>query len=582
MWRKIRNEVAIRALRTVAGPFLWVIWLAVPAGTLAADGAGLLSQARAEVGAGNLSQAAASFERLLASGWGGEAAGAPPATLHRELGEIYEALGRPDDAAEQYEESLSADPKQRILHYRTGILFRQLANHSKAASHLSEAFEQGFRNTAVRFHLAAAQFAAGRLAAGLENARAILRQGPPNGDLALRVGRLLFQHLFYRDAIEALETALASSEQPLEARFYLALTNHLLNRHERTVELLEPLAGPGGSGNAEVLTLLAAALASIDRFIEAEALLERAIATEPSSPHAYLNLALVLLEQGKTEVAEGWFAKMRLSAGPASPKVFYAIQRNSCGDAYREVAGGAASDSVGASPEQGLQFFEFATNLGARHHHGTAVELLRIAARNATVHELPRPLVLRALAFSCLNLEPASEIPARLLERAIELDPRDHQAHFLLGRSHQERHRPDQAAEAFERAIQVQPDAVPYYTELARSLTSSGLGADEAARAVAILAKAIEIAPSNASARFELGKLHMAQGRLEEASEQLRQAVEAEPEFYEAYYVLGQVNARLRQPDRARENLRMFEAKKAAIDARSTIWKEVVVGLGAE
>lgn len=570
------------ALKAAAGPFIWTIGLAVPVGTLATESDELLSQARAQVEAGNLPQAAESYERLLAAVRDAEPARATPATVHRELGEVYEALGRPSNAAKRYEESLSADPGQRILHYRTGILYRQLAEHSKAASHLAEAFEQGFRNTAVQFHLAAARFAAGQLAAGLDSARSILRQGQPGGDVALRVGQLLFQHLFYRDAIEAFETAFKGPGQSLEARVYLALTHHLLNRHERTVELLEPLAGPGGSGNAEVLTLLAAALASLDRFAEAEALFERAIAKEPSSPHAYLNLALVLLEQGKAEIAEGWFSKMHLSAGPASPKVFYAIQRNSCGEAYREVAGGAAGEGGGADPEQGLQFFEFASTLGARHHHGTAVELLRIAARDATGHELHWPRLLRALAISCLNLEPASEIPARLLERAIELDPRDHQAHFLLGRSHQERHRPDQAAEAFERAVQVQPDAVPYYTELARSLTSSGLGADEAARAVTILAKAIEIAPSDASARFELGKLHMAQGRLEEASEQLRQAVEAEPEFYEAYYVLGQINARLRQPDRAREYLRMFEAKKAAIDARSTIWKEVVVGLETE
>ena len=555
--------------------------MTLPAGTHATDAAGLLALARAQREAGELAEAAESFERLLASVRAAERAGAELATLHRELGETYAALDRPSDAVEQYETSLSADPTQKILHYRAGILYRQLSEHSKAADHLSEAFEQGFRNTGVRFHLAAAQLAAGQLAAGLDNARSMIGQRPPNGDTALRVGRLLFQHLFYKDAIEAFEAALGSSGQALEARVYLALTNHLLNRHERTVELLEPVAAPGGSGNAEALTLLAAALASLDRFAEAEALFERAIAREPSSPHAYFNLALVQLEQGKSEIAEDWFRKMRMSTTSASPKVFYAIQRNSCGDAFEEITAGSGEDRVGANPGQGLQFFEFASTLGARHHHGTAVELLRVAARHATGPELPRPRLLRALALSCLNLEPTSEIPARLLERVTELDPQDHRAHFLLGRAHQEGRRPEGAAEAYERAIELKPDAVPYYTELARSLKSMG-GVDEAARVGAVLSKALAIDPSDASVRFELGKLHLEQGRLDEAAEQLRKAVEAEPEFYEAYYVLGQVHARARKPGRARQYLRMFETKKAAIEARSTIWKDVVVGQGSE
>ena len=157
-----------------------------------------------------------------------------------------------------------------------------------------------------------------------------------------------------------------------------------------------------------------------------------------------------------------------------------------------------------------------------------------------------------------------------------------HQAQFRLGRAHQKRRRQEQAAEAFERAIERKPNALPYYTELARPLTSNSGGVDEAARVVGILAKAIEIDPSDASARFELGKLRMGQGRLEEAAEQLRTAVEAEPDFNEAYFVLGQIHARAKKPDQVREYLRAFEAKKAAIEARSTIWKDTTVGIGAE
>lgn len=571
-----------RSLKAVIGPFAWIACLVIPPPSPAADIGALLSQARAQREAGNLEEAVASFERLLASAQEGKPSEKELATLHRELGEIYAALGRPYDAVGEYGKSLSANPKQRVLHYRTGILYRELAEHSKAASHLSEALRLGFRNTAVRFHLAAAQFASGQFTAGLDNSREILRQSAPSGNSALRVGRLLFQYHFYRDAVPAFEMALARSEDSFEARVYLALTSHLLNRYQRTVELLSPLRAPDGSANAEVLTLLAAALAALGRFDEAEALLGRAIADQPSSPHAYMNLALVLLEQGEIEAAESWFRKMLLSAGPTSPKVFYAVRRNSCDQTYQEIAGRPVDDGIGKNPEQGLRFFEFAINFGARHHHGTAVELLRIAARDTAEHELSRARLLRAVGFSCLNLEPGSETPVRLLERSIELAADDHQAHFLLGSAHLKRNQTEQAAEAFRRAIELRPDAVAYYTELARALVSGPNGVEAAARAATVLVKAIKIDPTNASALFELGKLRMGQGRLAEAEERLRQAIEAEPEFYEAYYVLGRLYARAKKPEQAREYLSVFETKKAAIEARSTVWKDATVGIAAE
>ena len=578
----MRADVLNRVIKAFFGLFLWASCLAMPATTLATDTSELPSHARAQREAGDLAEAAESFERLLATVRDGGAAAAELPAFHRELGEIYVALDRPRQAVEQYEASLAADPKQRILRYRAGILYRQLSENSKAVEHLSEALEQGFRNTAVQFHLAAAQFGSGQIEAGVETARTTLQQSMSGSDVAMRIGRLLFEYYFYRDAIGAFELAFQRSSEALDVRVYLALTNHLLNRHERTVELLDPLAAPGGSGNSEALTLLAAALASLDRFDEAEALLERAIREEPSSPHAYLNLALVLLDQGKAERAGDWFDQMFLSAGSASPKVFYAVQRNSCVDAYQEIVAGSEGKAAIADPERGLQLFEFARSLSDRHHHGTAVELLRIATRDTSDRELPRSRLHRQLGFSCLNLESGNETAVELLQLAIDLDPLDHQAYFLLGRAQQKRRRPEQAAKAFERAIQLQPDVVPYHTELARSLLSSRVSPDGASRVIAILTNAIEIDSSDASARFELGKLWMGQGRLDTAEEHLRKAIESEPEFYEAYYVLGQVHARAKRTADARECFRIFEAKKAAIEARSTIWKDATAGLGAQ
>jgi tetratricopeptide (TPR) repeat protein len=139
-----------------------------------------------------------------------------------------------------------------------------------------------------------------------------------------------------------------------------------------------------------------------------------------------------------------------------------------------------------------------------------------------------------------------------------------------------------QATRALERAIEIQPEAAPYYTELARAMIASGLAGDQPARAGSVLAKAIEIDPSDASARFELAKLEMGRGRLDEAEQHLLKAVDAAPEFFEAYYVLGQVYARAKKTAQSRKSMQMFQEKKSAIEARSAIWKDATVRVGAE
>ena len=556
--------------------------LTLPLRGRAADAAELLAPARALRDAGNLPEASRAIEQLLAEVQAGEHPKAKPAALHRELGDVYAAQERAREAAEQFEKSLTAEPRQPTLHYRVGILYRRLGEHPTAADHLARAVEFGLRNTGVLFHLAAAQLESGQSTAGLENARAVLRPRAPAGDLAFRVGRLLFQHLFYRDALKAFEAAFEKSPDSYEVRLFTALTNFLLNRHDRTVTLLEPLAAPGGEGNAEAWSLLASALAALDRFEEAEALFERAVVREPSSPHAYLNLAFVLLEQGKSAAAEAWLAKMRFAAGSSSPKVFYAVRRNSCAEAERETANSPAAASIEdlADPEKGRQYFEFAQMLSGRGHHGTAVELLRMAARyegdGENGEESSRAGLLHALAAGCLNLEPESARAPRLLKRAIELDPARHESHYLLGQAYWKQRKPAEAAEALEQAIALKPDAGSYYTELGRALAARRSPAgDDAERAAAMLSRAIEIDPADALARYELGKLWMAQGRLPAAAEQLRKAVEAETEFYEPYYVLGQIHAREKRRERAREYFEIFEKKKAAAEARSTIGKDL-------
>ena len=524
------------------------------------EGADALEHARAQRLAGNLQSAAEVLERIL-----GERTSLTPASssaLHKELGEIRLLQGRSGAAASQFEEALKARPGQAAVHYQAGIAYRGAANHSKAAEHLDRAVALGFRTTSALLHLAGAHFATGRFSAGLRISRELLDSGLQSSRVLLQLGRQMFRYLFYRDALRAFEAAFSLEPGSYEVRFFLALTNSLVNRHQEVERLLAPLGEEVAT--AESVSLLASALAQQDRMAEAKALFQDMIETHPASPHAYLNLSLVLLEQGLADDAEKYLDALRVLDTGESPKVFYIVRRNSC-TTIADQLGSKDQPSV-RNPDRAGAYFEVAQGLALRHHHGTAVEVLRLTRR----YEGDTPRTLRALAYSCLHLEPHSSAPVRMLEALIRLEPRRGEAHHLLGRAHLRQGRVGAAIVSHRAAVALEPGNSDFRTELGRAHIAA---ADETSRIAAIQAftEASELGPGNAVARYELGKLLVHQGRLVEALQVLDEAIQAEPEFHNAYYALGQLHIRAGRPEQARPNLNLFREKKAAAAARTSV-----------
>ena len=526
-----------------------------PDGALAA-----LEQARAARLEGNLEAAADVLERFL--GERGALTAESSSALHRELGDIRLLQGRGGAAASQFEAALKARPGQAAVHYQAGIAYRAAGLDSKAASHLQRGVELGFRTTSALLHLSGAQFGSGHFSSGLRISRELLDSRPTSSKVFHQLGRQLFTYLFYRDALRAFEAALALEPESYEARFFLALTNHLLNRHQEVERLLATPAGQVPT--AESAVLLASAMATLGRIPEAKALLVNMIDTYPASPHAYLNLSLLLLEEGLTDEAEQRLEALHVLDAGESPKVFYEIRRNSCSAIANRLRG--EKRTLRKNPGRADAYFEMARSLASRHHHGTAVEVLRLARR----YEGNSPRTLQALAYSCLHLEPHGAAPVRMLEELLRLDPGRGDAHHLLGRAYLRQGRVEAAIASHRAAVAIAPNSPEFLTELGRALSAVG---DDSSRAAAIdaFSEASEAGPGNAVARYELGKLLVERGKLIEARRVLEEAVEAEPEFHNAYYALGQVLIRTGQTDRARAFLELFREKKAAVEARSTV-----------
>ena len=529
------------------------------------DVASHLEEARKHRLAGRFDLAVQELKHLLVVLKGNPQEKALSAMAHREWGEIHLAKRELRQAISSFEHSLAIDPAQPVLHYLAGVSYHRVGESAKGAAHLEQAVERGFDNLGTLFHLVSANFASGQQTAALERSRQILARTFPSADTPFRLGRLLLEQLFYGDALEAFRLAHQRAGDSYEIQFYLALTFHLLGRYEDAINLLTPLAD--NPGTPEVRALNAAALAYSGAYEQASALLQKAIQNNPSSAHAFLNLALIRIETGEVDTAEELLERLRHLDGGSDAKVFYTIQRDTCprseGHHQEEYS------PVQSDPDKALYLTTLADSFQRRHHYSTAAALLNLALR----YEAGSSRSLYSLAVSCLNLDPTSRAAMLMLRRAAELDPGRHETWYMLGRAYKWQEKNVDAIDALKRATQLDSQSSTYFTELGEALaaqTDSGQ-ADRLEGALQALERAIELDRNNGIAHYELGKLLMRQDRFEAALRHFETAVEAEPEFYEAYYQLGLWHARMKNSQQSREYLEAFRKRKETASRHSAV-----------
>lgn len=157
-------------------------WLAAQTGSVLEAG---LAEARQLRSQGRTEQALQKLTGLLST-TGLSANPAIPIELLQEMAGIYTERNEPAKAAACLEDALTRAPKDGAVHYRLGLAYREMGENRKAAAQFQSAVENGFRNLAVSFHLAAALFASRQSTAALETAAGIIAAAPRAPDLLLR------------------------------------------------------------------------------------------------------------------------------------------------------------------------------------------------------------------------------------------------------------------------------------------------------------------------------------------------------------------------------------------------------------
>lgn len=139
----------------------------------------------------------------------------------------------------------------------------------------------------------------------------------------------------------------------------------------------------------------------------------------------------------------------------------------------------------------------------------------------------------------------------KLLKKALDVNPKDEEAHFQLGMLYCFQEKLELSESAFFEALEINPNNSETYTELGRLYRNFRLFD----KAEPMFEKAIQVDPKNERAHYEFGKFYIDQEKLTEAEKLLVRAIEINPESVEGLIGLGRLNRKKGQLERAEPQL---------------------------
>jgi tetratricopeptide (TPR) repeat protein len=228
------------------------------------------------------------------------------------LGNLYFADGRMEEAIKYYEQALQSRPDYPEAYNNLGNVWRALGRGEAARANYEAALRLKPDYAAAYLNLGIVAYEAGRIADAEAAYRAALRLRPDFRPVHLFLGNLLRQAGRMEAAIPEYEQALRLQPDDAVTQTNLGDALEATGRlpdaiaHYETALQLQP-------AQADTEDSLGIALAESDRLAAAIMHFERALRLRPEFPEAHNNLGLALVHTGRLDEAIGHFeAAVRL------------------------------------------------------------------------------------------------------------------------------------------------------------------------------------------------------------------------------------------------------------------------------
>jgi tetratricopeptide (TPR) repeat protein len=374
------------------------------------------------------------------------------------------ALGQYKDAGIHFEHALKNSPQDPALHFGLGEVDFALKEYAQAFNHYDQCGEMYLQDPQSTLRYAESAAKAKKPAAAV----AALDQLKPQADseVHFEAGILLAQAEQYQAAARHFQAAAASYPDPYAVGYNLVLTYQKAGEHARAIETGEQLLAHGYR-KAELYNLLSQSYDREHRTKDAYDALRAAAEIEPRDENNYVDLVSLCVDHENYDLALE-ISDTGLHALPQSHRlrleraVVLAL-KGSLEDAERECALAAKS-----SPQENLPVVVLALIRFQMNKIPEAVQMLR--ARHRLNHNDYLSGWFLGEALSRRGAEPGSpeEKEAVLdLEDAVRVNPNAGPALTLLGKFLVKRGDVDRAADAFERALKLDPDDIAAAYQLA-------------------------------------------------------------------------------------------------------------------
>jgi protein O-GlcNAc transferase len=407
-------------------------------------------------------------------------------------------LGETRRAIAEMKQAVALEERNADLHDELGSLYAQVKDWAPAEQEFSGAIRLNDASASAHLHLGLV-LEAEQKPGVMEEIRKAYALAPDNFAVALETGKALADAGRDADAVPILEHAVALEPRSAEADYQLALVLQRVDRVPDAIDLLNKVI-EAEPKNAAALTNLGMALAQMHRAAEGIPFLKRAIAIQSSEVTSHQDLAAAYIQVNQIDDAIGEL-KIALRLSPDSPQLHYDL-----GTAYK-----LQDDAADAIPE------------------------LETAARlNPSGYE---PLYVLGLLYLQVG---RYQDAAQKLEASLKLHPQNSEGWATLGSIYDKLDRLPEAASALKKAIEQTPDQADSHLLLASVMIKQKDTAGAAAeRKVAADLMRRHMNLQRAEVATNSGKSLLANGKIDDAIVQFRDALSFDPDYAEAHLGLA-------------------------------------------
>lgn len=475
------------------------------------------------------------------------------AAIEQILSQIAAALEKSDVAAarELLQKALKIAPNNAAAHTFAGVLSDREGDFRAAEKHFALAVRFAPASAETRNNYGAILFRLKRPKEAAREFEASLKINPKQPSALVNLAQIRFAENNLPKARELFEKA-KEIQPDAEILRALVIISLRLNERERVRRDFQAYALKAGEIKPPMREELGAILLENDLTDEAVQELEAVFALNPSDLSLTIRLAQAYLQQ-KNIKAAGRLLEAAVARGVEDARIYQKLAEVYEAAGFLENAIPAMRLAVLKEPKNENLHFRYAMLLIKAKAPAAAVIRLEEA-----VKELPNSATVWLTLGIAYFHDSKTNQAQNAFQKALTIDPQLFPALAYSANAYVERGVYDEAAKLYERAITATKGKIATLHYLLAD-TLLKIQTADVGRIETALKSAIALDANFAPAYSLLGTLYARQERWAESAKLLEKAISLEPENAETLYQLGRVLARLKRMDESKAILTKFK-----------------------